>query len=90
LLQTRAPVPIEDIDAQIVHRGSRHGELTHTTRDEREIVVESRIGCVSCDDDIYALETNHDITERNRHEEREHLLSNPLAENAASGSAARA
>jgi PAS domain S-box-containing protein len=74
LLQTRAPVPIEDIDAQIVHGGSWHGELTHTTRDGRDIVVESRIVRVSYDDDIYALETNRDITERKRHEEREHLL----------------
>jgi PAS domain S-box-containing protein len=74
LLQTRAPVPIEDIDAQIVDRGSWYGELTHTTRDGRDIVVESRIVRVSYDDDTYALETNRDITERKRHEEREHLL----------------
>jgi PAS domain S-box-containing protein len=74
LLQTRAPVPIEDIDAQTVHGGSWYGELTHTTRDGRNIVVESRIVRVSYDDDIYALETNRDITERKRHEEREQLL----------------
>jgi two-component sensor histidine kinase len=37
-------------------------------------VVESRIVRVSYDDDIYALETNRDITERKQHEEREHLL----------------
>jgi PAS domain S-box-containing protein len=74
LLQTRAPVPIEDIDAQIVHGESWHGELTHTTRDGRDIVVESRIIRVSYDDDIYALETNRDITERKCHEEREQLL----------------
>jgi PAS domain S-box-containing protein len=74
LLQTRAPVPIEDIDAQIVERGSWYGELIHTTRDGRDIVVESRIVRVSYDDDIYALETNRDITERKQLEEREHLL----------------
>jgi PAS domain S-box-containing protein len=74
LLKTRAPVPIEDIDAQIVHGGSWYGELTHTTRDGRDIVVESRIVRISYDDDTYALETNREITERKRHEEREHLL----------------
>jgi PAS domain S-box-containing protein len=74
LLQTRAPIPVRDIDAQVVHGGSWFGELTHTTRDGREIVVESRIANVSYDDDIYALETNRDITERKRHEEREQLL----------------
>ena len=82
LLQTRAPVPIEDIDAQIVHGGSWHGELTHTTRDGRDIVVESRIVRVSYDDDIYALETNRDITERRRHEEREHLLMREMSHRA--------
>jgi PAS domain S-box-containing protein len=74
LLQTRAPVPIEDIDGQILQGGSWYGELTHTTRDGQDIVVESRIVRVSYDDDIYALETNRDITERKQHEEREHLL----------------
>jgi PAS domain S-box-containing protein len=72
LLQTRAPIPIADIDAQIVHGGSWCGELTHTTRDGRDIVVESRIAYVSYDDDIYALETNRDITERKRAEEALH------------------
>jgi PAS domain S-box-containing protein len=64
LLQTRAPIPIEDIDAQVIQQGSWYGELTHTTRDGREIVVESRIVRVSYDGDKYELETNRDITER--------------------------
>jgi PAS domain S-box-containing protein len=74
LLQTNAPIPVRDIDTQVVHGGSWFGELIHTTRDGREIVVESRIASVSYDDDIYALETNRDITERKRHEQREQLL----------------
>ena len=69
LLQTRAPIPVRDIDAQVVHGGSWYGELTHTTRDGRDIVVESRIVLVSYDDDTYALETNRDITERKHAEE---------------------
>jgi PAS domain S-box-containing protein len=74
LLQTRAPIPIEDIDAQVVHEGSWYGELTHTTRDGRDIAVESRIVRVSYDGETFALETNRDITERKQHEEREHLI----------------
>jgi PAS domain S-box-containing protein len=74
LLQTRAPIPIEDIDAQIVHEGSWYGELTHTTRDGRDIVVESHIVRVSYNGDTLALETNRDITERKRAEERLRLL----------------
>jgi PAS domain S-box-containing protein len=74
LLQTRAPIPIEDIDAQIVQGGSWYGELTHTTRDGRDIVVESRIVRVSYNGETFALETNRDITERKHQEEREHLL----------------
>jgi PAS domain S-box-containing protein len=74
LLQTRAPIPIEDIDAQIVHEGSWYGELTHTTRDGRDIAVESHIVRVSYDGETFALETNRDITERKHHEEREHLI----------------
>jgi PAS domain S-box-containing protein len=74
LLQTRAPIPMEDIDAQIVNEGSWYGELTHTTRDGRDIAVESRIVRVSYDGETFALETNRDITERKQHEEREHLI----------------
>jgi two-component sensor histidine kinase len=74
LLQTRAPIPIEDIDAQTVHEGSWCGELTHTTRDGREIVVESHIVRVSYNGDTFALETNRDITERKRAEEQLRLL----------------
>ncbi len=68
LLRTRAPIPIKDIDAQIVHGKSWCGELTHTTRDGRDIVVESRIVPVSYDGEIFALETNRDITDRKRAE----------------------
>jgi PAS domain S-box-containing protein len=61
---TRASISINDIDAQIVHGESWSGELTHTTRDGREIVVESRIVTVSYDREMFALETNRDITDR--------------------------
>jgi PAS domain S-box-containing protein len=69
LLQTRAPIPVKDIDVQTVHGGSWCGELTHTSHDGRDIVVESRIVPVTYGNDTYALETNRDTTERKRAEE---------------------
>ncbi len=69
LLHTRAAVPMEEIEAELVQKGSWRGDLTHTTRDGREIVVESRLVRVSYDGELYALEANRDITERKRAEE---------------------
>jgi PAS domain S-box-containing protein len=69
LLHTRAPIPIKDIDARIAQGESWSGELIHTTRDGRDIVVESRIVPVSCHGEMFALETNRDITDRKRAEE---------------------
>jgi PAS domain S-box-containing protein len=74
LLQTRAVIPMEEIEAQIVQHGSWYGELTHTTRDRRDIVVESHMVRVSYDGETFALETNRDITERKRAEEQVRLL----------------
>jgi two-component system, chemotaxis family, CheB/CheR fusion protein len=73
LLQTRSSVSNEEREAQTA-QGSWYGELSHTTRDGREIVVESRHVRVSYDGELYALETNRDITERKRSEERIQLL----------------
>jgi two-component system, chemotaxis family, CheB/CheR fusion protein len=73
LLQTRSSVSDEEREAQTA-QGSWYGELGHTTRDGREIVVESRHVRVSYDGELYALETNRDITERRRAEERIQLL----------------
>jgi PAS domain S-box-containing protein len=69
LLETRAHIAMQDVEAQIAQQGSWYGELTHTTRDGHEIVVESRHVRVSYDGDLYALETNRDITERKRAED---------------------
>jgi PAS domain S-box-containing protein len=68
LLHTRAPIPVKDIDAQIIQGESWSGELVHTTRDGRDIVVESRIVPVSYDGKMFVLETNRDITARKRAE----------------------
>jgi PAS domain S-box-containing protein len=74
LLRTRGHIPMKDIEAQIAREGSWYGELTHTTRDGHEIVVESRHVRVCYDGELYALETNRDITARKRAEERARLL----------------
>jgi PAS domain S-box-containing protein len=69
LLRTCAHISMEDVEAQIAQQGSWYGELTHTTRDARRIVVESRHVRVEYDGDLYALETNRDVTARKRAEE---------------------
>jgi PAS domain S-box-containing protein len=73
LLQTRSSIPNQDREAQTT-QGSWYGELTHTTRDGRLLVVESRHVRVEYSGEIYTLETNRDITERKAHEEYVHLL----------------
>jgi two-component system, chemotaxis family, CheB/CheR fusion protein len=73
LLQTRSTVSAEEREAQTA-QGSWYGELMHTARDGREIVVESRHVRVSYDGELYALETNRDITEPKRAEEKMRLL----------------
>jgi PAS domain S-box-containing protein len=74
LLRTRSPVPMQEIEWQITREGSWYGELTHTTRDGRTVVVESRHVRVQYSGEAYALETNRDITERKAQEEYAHLL----------------
>jgi PAS domain S-box-containing protein len=69
LLRTRSSVPIQQREAQIARQGSWYGELMHTTRDGRELTVESRHIRVSYNSETYALETNRDITARKRAEE---------------------
>jgi PAS domain S-box-containing protein len=87
LLRTLSPVPMREIEAQIAREGSWYGELAHTTRDGRTIVVESRHVRVSYDGETYALETNRDITARKQADEalrkseerfRSSLLHSPL------------
>lgn len=68
LLQTRSDLSNEERDAQTARTGSWRGELSHTTRDGREIVVESRQVRVPYDGEIHTLETNRDITARKRAE----------------------
>jgi PAS domain S-box-containing protein len=74
LLRTQHPVAVQEVEAQIAREGSWYGELIHTTREGRIVLVESRHVRVLYDGDIYTLETNRDITARKQAEEQVRLL----------------
>jgi PAS domain S-box-containing protein len=66
LLRTRSPIPMQEVEVQIAREGSWYGELRQTTREGREVVVESRLVRVCHDRESFILETNRDITVRRR------------------------
>ena len=78
LLRTRADVPVTEIEAQITTAGRWRGELKHTTRDGRTVIVESRHDRVIYDGEAYALETNRDMTEMKARQERIQVLVHEL------------
>lgn len=65
LLRTRSRIPLPDIEAEVAERGNWYGKLVHTSRDGREITVESRHVLVSYDGEPCALATSRDISVRN-------------------------
>jgi PAS domain S-box-containing protein len=70
LLRTVHPLPTVGFEALIESHGVWSGELSHTTRDGRTIVVESRHQLVrEADGRRLVLESSRDITERKRAEE---------------------
>ena len=64
LFRTSAPAPMSEIEALIEQDGHWFGEIVHTTRDGRQVVVESRQMRVCYGNECYALQTNRDITAR--------------------------
>jgi PAS domain S-box-containing protein len=69
LLHTEHPMPAPDFEATLERDGEWTGELTHTTRDGRKIIVESRhVLMPGADGRRLVLETNRDVTERKRAE----------------------
>jgi two-component system sensor kinase FixL len=71
LLHTQFPLPFEDLVAELTAKGSWTGELVHTTRDGRQVVVASRwtAGRTAKGKSNAFLEINTDITERKRAED---------------------
>jgi PAS domain S-box-containing protein len=70
LLQTQHPLPRPSFDAQLERDGEWAGELTHTARDGRKILVESRHVLVNeAGGRRVVLEINRDITERRQTQE---------------------
>jgi PAS domain S-box-containing protein len=65
LLKTERSLPAQVFEADLEREGEWKGELTHTTRDGRRIIVESRhVLMRDADGHRLVLETNRDITER--------------------------
>jgi PAS domain S-box-containing protein len=68
LLHTVFPVSFEAFITALWHDGHWSGEVQHTTRDGREVTVESRFQVVKLDDRWVILEIVRDITARKQAE----------------------
>ncbi|MCA1816835.1 MAG: PAS domain S-box protein [Acidobacteria bacterium] len=77
LLKTVTPVPLADIYESLRGTGYWEGELRHTCKDGRQIVVETRWATVRDErgETTSILEIVRDVTERKREEETRRLLS---------------
>ena len=72
LLQTKFPIPLNEIEEKLAKFGQWQGELKHVTKDGRAIVVASRWSIQKDPQGtpVACLEINRDITERRRLEEQ--------------------
>jgi len=71
LTQTTFPAPLQEIESELYQTGQWEGELVHTKRDGKQVVVASRWSLQRDQQGRPAgvLETNNDVTERKRAEE---------------------
>jgi PAS domain S-box-containing protein len=84
LLQTVFPAPLEDINAELLSTGRWDGVLEHTKADGSGVVVSSRWSLRRDEhgNAVAILETNNDITERNRREHEIRMLNEELGKRA--------
>ena len=69
LLSTNPLPTVMDLEACLARDGRWSGELSHVTKDGRQMIVESRLVRVTYGGTDYALESNRDITQRKSAEE---------------------
>jgi PAS domain S-box-containing protein len=75
LLQTVFPIPLAEIEAELLRTGSWEGEVIHVRRDGGHLTISSRWAVRKQGDvPVAILESNRDITERKREEEKFHRL----------------
>lgn len=72
LLSTNPLPTVADREACLVRDGRWSGELSHVTKDGRQVIVESRLVQVTYGGTDYALESNRDMTARKSAEETLH------------------
>jgi len=72
LLSTNPLPTVTDMEACLTREGRWSGELSHVTKDGRQVIVESRLVRVTYGGADYALESNRDITERKSADETLH------------------
>jgi PAS domain S-box-containing protein len=72
ILETRFPKPVEEILAGVIESGSWEGELAHRCQDGSQVTVSSRwaLRRDSAGKPLSILESNRDITQRKREEEK--------------------
>ena len=80
LLQTRFPIELAELISQLQNDRSWSGELRHSCKDGREVVVDSRMQLL---DDGTVLEVNRDVTEIKALAARQATLMQELAAAAA-------
>lgn len=80
LLKTKVPgSSFTSVKETLLKQGSWKGELIHTTKDGRELIVESQIELTDMGGKRLALESTHDVTQARLSEQRMHLLLRELA-----------